>query len=193
MAAIEFSEETKRQVERIGSADLVVGIAGAVAPEELRVRAEQIVAELGSSLSALRIVFAWAERTGQRLPGKWRRRAGNRGRFCALYITGSGERRILGGGLGPSASGAGAGGVAQCSGLHCAGSGSGGTAGACAPALRVWGSRPAVRAGHAHLSGRQVRRADQHRGILSPLESGAFREKGTLSARVRFCSVGRDL
>jgi glucosylglycerate synthase len=59
MAAIEFTEETKRQVERIGSADMVVGIAGAVPPGELRPRAEQIAAELGSSLSSLRIVFVW--------------------------------------------------------------------------------------------------------------------------------------
>jgi glucosylglycerate synthase len=64
MAAIEFSEETKRQVERVGSADVVVGIAGTVAPEELRIRAEQIVAEMGSSLSPLRIVFAWAGPNG---------------------------------------------------------------------------------------------------------------------------------
>ncbi|MFZ0633339.1 MAG: hypothetical protein WA399_20120 [Acidobacteriaceae bacterium] len=64
MAAIEFTEETKREMERIGSADVVVGIAGVVAPEELRVRAEQITAELAPSLSSLRIVFAWAGQHG---------------------------------------------------------------------------------------------------------------------------------
>ena len=64
MAAIEFSEETKRHLERIGSADLVVGIAGAVPPDELPARAGQIVSELGSSLSSLRIVFAWAGPSG---------------------------------------------------------------------------------------------------------------------------------
>lgn len=60
MAAIEFTEETKRQAEKIGSADLVVGIAGTVPLEELRARAGQVVSELGSSFSALRIVFTWA-------------------------------------------------------------------------------------------------------------------------------------
>lgn len=65
MAVIEFSEETKRQVERIGSADLVVGVAGTAAPEELRAGAERVVAKLGSSLSSLRIVFAWAGPNGQ--------------------------------------------------------------------------------------------------------------------------------
>jgi glucosylglycerate synthase len=59
MAAVEITEETKQQVERIGSADVVVGIAGAVAAEELRVRAEQALPEPGSSVSALRFVFAW--------------------------------------------------------------------------------------------------------------------------------------
>ncbi len=69
MAAIEFSEETKRQVERLGSADLVVGVAGTVAPDEVRCRAEKVVAELGSGLSSLRIVFAWASPGGQAATG----------------------------------------------------------------------------------------------------------------------------
>jgi len=60
MAVIELSDETKRQVERIGSADLVVGIAGPVPAEELRSRVEPIVAGLGSSVSLDRIVFAFA-------------------------------------------------------------------------------------------------------------------------------------
>jgi len=58
MAGI-VTEETKQQVERIGSADIVVGIAGPVAPEELRTRAEKIIAELGSGVPPLRFVFAW--------------------------------------------------------------------------------------------------------------------------------------
>jgi hypothetical protein len=62
MAAVELTEETKQQAERIGSADVVVGIAGAVSPEELRVRARQILEELGSSVSSLRFVFAWPGR-----------------------------------------------------------------------------------------------------------------------------------
>ncbi|MGA8531033.1 MAG: hypothetical protein WB622_15055 [Acidobacteriaceae bacterium] len=68
MAAIEFTEETKRQMERIGSADVVVGIAGTVAGEELQVRAEKIAAELGSGLSPLRIVFAWSGPNGAAAP-----------------------------------------------------------------------------------------------------------------------------
>lgn len=60
MAAVEITEETKQQVERIGSADVVVGIAGTVSPEEIRARAERILRELGSGVvSSLRFVFAW--------------------------------------------------------------------------------------------------------------------------------------
>ena len=59
MAVVEITEETKQQVERIGSADVVVGIAGAVSPEELRARAGHIMQELGSGVSSLRFVFAW--------------------------------------------------------------------------------------------------------------------------------------
>jgi hypothetical protein len=64
MAAVEFTEETNRQVERIGSADVVVGVAGTAAPDEFRIRAEQVASELASSLSSLRIVFAWAGPAG---------------------------------------------------------------------------------------------------------------------------------
>jgi hypothetical protein len=59
MAAVEITEETKQQVERIGSADVVVGIAGAVSPDELRSRAQQIIRELGSGVTTMRFVFAW--------------------------------------------------------------------------------------------------------------------------------------
>ncbi|MFP5230724.1 MAG: hypothetical protein ACLGXA_24170 [Acidobacteriota bacterium] len=59
MAAFELTEETKQQVERIGSADVVVGIAGPVSPEQLRARAEQTLQQLGTATSALRFVFAW--------------------------------------------------------------------------------------------------------------------------------------
>ena len=57
MAGIEFTEETKQLAERAGSADIVVGVAGTVTPEELRSRAAKVVEELGSG--SLRIVFAW--------------------------------------------------------------------------------------------------------------------------------------
>ena len=59
MAAVEITEETKQQVERIGSADVVVGVAGAVSPEELRTRVGRIMQELGSGVSSQRFVFAW--------------------------------------------------------------------------------------------------------------------------------------
>ena len=79
MAAIELSEETKREVERIGSADLVVGIAGAVAADELRSRVEPIVAELGSGLASLRIVFTWAgPASGEATGGDAEENAGRR-------------------------------------------------------------------------------------------------------------------
>ena len=59
MAATDITEETKQQVERIGSADVVVGVAGAAPAEDLRERAAKIVEELGSSSSPLRFVFTW--------------------------------------------------------------------------------------------------------------------------------------
>jgi hypothetical protein len=69
MAAVEFTEETKHQADRIGSADVVVGIAGAVSPEELRPRAERILQELGSAASSLRFVFAWPGTKPEPPPG----------------------------------------------------------------------------------------------------------------------------
>lgn len=59
MSIVEFTEETRQQVGRIGSADIVVGIAGEVALEELRARTERILEELGSGVAPLRFVFAW--------------------------------------------------------------------------------------------------------------------------------------
>ncbi len=59
MAAVDITEETKQQAGQIGSVDVLVGIAGSVSPEELRVRAERILSELGSGVSSLRFVFAW--------------------------------------------------------------------------------------------------------------------------------------
>ncbi|MGA7522307.1 MAG: hypothetical protein WBW84_07475 [Acidobacteriaceae bacterium] len=86
MAAIEFTEETKRQVEKIGSADLVVGIAGSVAPEELRARAEQIVTEMGSGLP-LRIVFAWAGPHVAPAPGPEEEETAGKARLALLPYT----------------------------------------------------------------------------------------------------------
>lgn len=59
MAGIEFTEETRQQAQRIGSADILVGVAGPVGSEELRARAQQILTDLGSTFASLRFVFAW--------------------------------------------------------------------------------------------------------------------------------------
>ena len=59
MAGLEITEETKQQAERIGTADVVVGIAGAVSGEDARVRAARVIEELGSGLSGLLFVFTW--------------------------------------------------------------------------------------------------------------------------------------
>lgn len=59
MTAIEFTDETKQRMQNIGSADVVVGIAGPVPPEDLRQRMEQIHQDLGSSVASLRLVCAW--------------------------------------------------------------------------------------------------------------------------------------
>lgn len=59
MAVIEFTEETRQQMERIGAADVVVGIAGAVAPDELRAHADRVLHELGPAVASLRFVWTW--------------------------------------------------------------------------------------------------------------------------------------
>jgi hypothetical protein len=59
MAAIEFTEETKQQIERLGSADVVVGVAGSVATDDFQTRVRRVVSELGSSFASLRFVFTW--------------------------------------------------------------------------------------------------------------------------------------
>ncbi len=59
MAVIEFTEETRQQIDRIGAADIVVGIAGAVAPEDLRACAAKILHELGPAVASLRFVWTW--------------------------------------------------------------------------------------------------------------------------------------
>lgn len=59
MTLVEITEETKQQVSRIGSADVIIGIAGTVAPDELRSRAEKVIQDLGSGVSSMRFVFAW--------------------------------------------------------------------------------------------------------------------------------------
>ena len=65
MAAIEFTEDTRQRIERIGSADLVVGVAGTVARDDIRARAQQAVRDLGSAAPPLRLVFAWPDSAAQ--------------------------------------------------------------------------------------------------------------------------------
>jgi hypothetical protein len=69
MAAIEFTEETRQQMERIGGADIVVGIAGAIAPEDLRARVEKIVQDLGSAIGSLRFVWTWPDTAAELASG----------------------------------------------------------------------------------------------------------------------------
>jgi hypothetical protein len=59
MGAIEFTDETKQQIERIGSADVLVGIAGAVQFDPVRAKTLQVMHDLGSAASSLRLVFAY--------------------------------------------------------------------------------------------------------------------------------------
>src|ERR1700723_2122085 len=63
MADTELAIEANEPAQQTGSPDVVVGIAGAVSPDELRSRAERIVEELGSDSGSLRFVFTWPEQT----------------------------------------------------------------------------------------------------------------------------------
>lgn len=59
MADTKFSEATGEQTDHVGSADVVVGIAGAVPAADLRARAAEVLADLVPSGGELRFVFAW--------------------------------------------------------------------------------------------------------------------------------------
>lgn len=59
MGAMEFTDETKQQIERIGSADVLIGVGGAVQLDSLRTRARQAIHDLGSAASSLHLVFAF--------------------------------------------------------------------------------------------------------------------------------------
>lgn len=61
MARIEFPEETRKRVEQISSADLVIGVAGPANRESLRARAETAVAELRTANPSIRIAIAYSE------------------------------------------------------------------------------------------------------------------------------------
>ncbi len=58
MARIEFPEETRKRIDQIGSADLVIGISGAVNRGDLALRAEGALAELRGANPAIKIVLA---------------------------------------------------------------------------------------------------------------------------------------
>lgn len=61
MARIEFPEETRKQVEAIGTADLVLGIAGAVHFEEVRARIVESASEfLQDAATPLKTIVAYA-------------------------------------------------------------------------------------------------------------------------------------
>jgi hypothetical protein len=63
MARVELPEETKRKIEEIGSAHILIGIWGTVGVEDLYARAGQVLAELGEAASA-KVVFACPEQNG---------------------------------------------------------------------------------------------------------------------------------
>lgn len=78
MAGTELTEEARQSTEAGGSADVVVGIAGPVAPEEVRARASQVLETLGGSGSSLRFVFAW--------PGEGSVSAGSNGHAATNFV-----------------------------------------------------------------------------------------------------------
>jgi hypothetical protein len=59
MARIEFPEETRKRIEQVGSADLVIGISGAVNGDALRTRAEEALTEWRSANPAVKIAVAY--------------------------------------------------------------------------------------------------------------------------------------
>jgi glucosylglycerate synthase len=65
MAEPSLTEVTQQQAEPIASADIVIGIAGPVAIDDLRAGAVKVTAELGPGASSLRYVFAWPAVSGE--------------------------------------------------------------------------------------------------------------------------------
>jgi glucosylglycerate synthase len=65
MAETEFTEAAQQQAEPIGSPDVVIGVAGPVAADDLRAGAAKVAAELGSGPAAMRYVFAWPMAGGE--------------------------------------------------------------------------------------------------------------------------------
>jgi hypothetical protein len=63
MARIEFPEETRKRVEAIGAADFVLGIAGAIPPEELGANAAAWIQALSPSPLKAVVVYAGLQET----------------------------------------------------------------------------------------------------------------------------------
>jgi glucosylglycerate synthase len=64
MARIEFPEETRRRIEQIGTADLVIGVAGTVDAQELRLRAASALAGMSG-----KIVVAYSDASADAAQG----------------------------------------------------------------------------------------------------------------------------
>ena len=65
MADTEFTEAAQPETTAGVSADVVIGIAGPVAVDDLRANAARVVEELGSESSPVRFVFAWPASNGE--------------------------------------------------------------------------------------------------------------------------------
>jgi glucosylglycerate synthase len=65
MAESSMTETAQQQAEPVGSADVVVGVAGPVAVDDLRAAAARVAAELGSAPGSQRYVFAWPAGNGE--------------------------------------------------------------------------------------------------------------------------------
>lgn len=64
MAGIEFPEETRRRIEQIGTADLVIGVAGTVDAQQLRQRAASALAGMSG-----KIVVAYSDASADAVQG----------------------------------------------------------------------------------------------------------------------------
>ena len=180
MAAVEITEETKQQVERIGSADVVVGIAGTVAADELRARAEQH--HPGTGFRSFARCGSSSRGLGSRL--KRRQMAAEAPALTLLPFSppAQASEEFWAGSFGQPARRAGSGRIAECAGLHCARFGSGGSSDSGYPALHLRRSRSPVRPGDARLSRGKVRRPHQQRNSFA-VEPGALWQARSLSAR----------
>jgi len=61
MARIEFPEETRKRVDAIGNADFVLGVAGAIHPEDLRAKAGEWVRSIAPTPMKAVVVYAGLE------------------------------------------------------------------------------------------------------------------------------------